>query len=420
MSIFQSRIKDQIVKSTSGIKVITESNEYIDGISGMFNMIFGYSCQSVKKCIINSLKILPFHPKEHFYSSKLLETSEVLLEKSKMTDGGVLFLNGGSEAVEAALFMSIQYHKRMGNNSKRKIITRAHSYHGATLGARSVTGRNNFRDIIVSGFDTIRVSASFKTVDNGVEQQPDTVKSIEAKILREDPETIAAFIIEPVNHLKGMQQTQSGYLLGIRALCDKYNILLITDEIISGMHRTGAFLNTHKAKLYPDIVVLGKGLSAGYTPVSAIIATQKVSDVFDGNGKWKSFSYSHTYASNPIGISAVWSTLKYLNHVISSKNFIDLNKIFSKKVKSLNNLVSVERSENYGLIAGITLNSELGSDAGKRLENECFKNGLIIRGEEDWVTIVPSYCTQIYELEKIFQIIRSSIKTTKFNQVSKR
>lgn len=245
MPIFQSRIKDNVVERTSGICIKAKGKNYFDAISGMFNMPFGYTCKPILNSIWEMLNKIPFHPKEHFFTKDYIDASKLLLAQTKIENGGVLFLTGGSEAVEAAISMAIQYHMKIGCVKKKKIIARAHSYHGATLGARSVTGRNNFADVLTPGYDTIKISPPFPVLGiNGIEK-PSGIDDIEAMILKEGPDNIAGFIFEPINHLKGMRQAPEEYLHGVRLLCSKYNILMITDEIVSGMNRTGPFLNTH-------------------------------------------------------------------------------------------------------------------------------------------------------------------------------
>lgn len=410
MPIFQSRLKDTIVKNAVGICIETESKRYLDAISGMFNMPFGYSCKPIVKAICQTLSRVPFHPKEHFYTEDYVNVSECLLKKTSMDNGGVLFLSGGSEAVEAAIAMAIQYHMKMGNAAKKKIIARAHSYHGATLGARSVTGRNNFTDILIDGYDTVRIAPPFLVDDGNGKEQPYGVDDIESEIVREGPDNIAGFIFEPVNHLKGMHQASLEYLQGVRMLCSKYNILMIVDEIVSGMGRTGPFLNTHKCGVTPDIVILGKGLSGGYTPVSAIVAKSQIANTFAGDDDWRHFSYSHTYAANPVGISATKAALARLQFIGHTNEFRVLNKSFESKVAELRSLGSVIRAESSGLVAGITLASELGSESGKCVEELCFQAGVIIRGEENWIALVPSYTTSISELNKIFRVLRKTIQ----------
>lgn len=415
MPIFQSRIKDNVVKGAFGIYVKTRQRTYLDAISGMFNMPFGYTCKPILDSMWNILNSMPFHPKEHFFTEDYVKTSECLLAQTGIKDGGVLFLSGGSEAVEAAISMTLQYHNTMGFSKKKKIIARTHSYHGATLGARSVTGRNNCADVFSPGYgyDTIQISPPFPVFSENGTENIANIDDIESTILQEGPENIAGFIFEPINHLKGMHQASKEYLLGVRRLCSEYKILMITDEIISGMGRTGPFLNTHKFGVKPDIVLLGKGLSGGYTPVSALVANSQIANTFKGNGGWRFFSYSHTYAANPVGIAATKAALSLLQTTAHTEEFSLLQGVFASKVKGLCDLEDVVRSESSGLTAGITFSPSLGDDSGKRVEELCYSSGVIIRGEENWITLVPSYITSHRELDDIFCVLQGAIQDAK-------
>ncbi|MDC0357864.1 aminotransferase class III-fold pyridoxal phosphate-dependent enzyme [Oligoflexia bacterium] len=408
MAIFQSRRKDILVKGTSGIQILTDGKVYFDAISGIFNMPFGYSCAPIIDRVKESFDNYPFHPKDHFYTDKYLEVAKDLLGASGYVTGGILFLNSGSEGVEAAISMALQKHRLSGEKRKCRIIARAHSYHGATLGARSVTGRNNFGDLIAEGFETIRIPPPFKDYqgDQGVTFDVDEIESL---ILRENPSSIAAFIFEPVNHLKGMQQSSAAYMRGIRSLCDKYNIIMIADEIISGMYRTGSFLYAHIHDVLPDIVVIGKGISSGYAPVSAVIASAAVTDSFAGDSHWRSFSHSHTYAANPVGLTAVQATYQHFHTERVNEHFDGLATRFRRQIDELRQVAGVVRADAVGLLAGINLDHSIGEATGKAIEDLCFDRGVIVRGEENWMTLAPSYNTEFEQLDHICSVVGEAI-----------
>lgn len=408
MAVFQSRKKDIVVRKTAGIEIFTDDKVYLDAISGIFNMPYGYACQPIINEIKDAYDTYPFHPKEHFYTKDYLAVADCLLDAADSAQGGILFLNSGSEGVEAAISMALQYHRLGRNGTKEKIIARNCSYHGATLGARSVTGRNNFGDLVAEGFRTVRIPPPFK---HGAEctDRDFGLDDLERRILAEDPSTIAAFIFEPVNHLKGMYPASLEYLQGVRKLCTEYDIIMIADEVITGMYRTRKFLYTQHAALLPDIVVLGKGISSGYTPVSVVIAQPHISTTFNGDQCWRYFPYSHTYAGNPVGLRAVKATFDHFHKEEQKTHFEQLTNLFESRVDQLKAEKGVRRAESVGLLAGISFDRHLGPDCGHRLEELCFKRGLIIRGEEDWITLAPCYNTGFDQLSIIFAILSEAI-----------
>jgi len=407
--IYQSREKNQVVDFATGVLVYSEGRSYIDAISGMFNLPFGYSYQPLKNAISVQMELLPFHPKENFYTKDVVAISELLLRLCKMENGATLFLNGGSEAVEASLATALKFHIAKGNSSKRKILSRHHSYHGATLGAHSVSGRGGFSESHQIGYDIVATHPPFDVMHEGSVEQAATLSELEAEILAADPETIAAFIFEPTNHLKGMRPCSEEYIRGVRQLCNRYEILMIVDEIVTGAFRTGQFLNTHEFGVVPDIVVLGKGISGGYVPASAMVTSSYVSDAFEGTGLWKKCTYSHTYAANPLSIAAMKESLKQLEMLSNDGTIDNLADQLAKISSKFSHHSAIARSESNGLLLGLSLKPELGCQSGKIIERACFDRGVIVRGEEDWVCIAPSYITTIDELEVIVTEINHAI-----------
>ncbi|MGC0151605.1 aminotransferase class III-fold pyridoxal phosphate-dependent enzyme [Chromobacterium vaccinii] len=391
------------------MSVHAENGVYTDAISGMFNVPFGYSCEPIKRHIAKTLDALPFHPKDHFYSEEWFETSAMLLKRVKMDDGALLYVNSGSEAIESAIAMALEYHQRKGNGRKRKVICRKHSYHGATLGAHSVTGRNDFQELRNSGYDTIRIHPPFPVDHEGRQLEAHGVEDVENIILQSGPEQIACILFEPVNHLKGMRQSPGEYLAGIRALCDRYDIVMITDEIVTGASRTGHFLNTHRFGVSADIVALGKGISGGYYPASAMATSAKIASVFDKRGAWIPYSYSHTYASNPVSIASIHASLRALEQVEASGQLQRLIGKAGGLAQAMAANQRIARIEASGLLIGLTLDDGLGSDAGKRLERLCFERKLIIRGEENWACLAPAYVMPENTLAEVFEVLNESI-----------
>ncbi|KMN48978.1 Adenosylmethionine-8-amino-7-oxononanoate aminotransferase [Chromobacterium violaceum] len=409
MYLYQSRLKDQIIHSVKDVYVHAAGGTYTDAISGMFNVPFGYSCEPIKQRIAQTLNNLPFHPKDHFYSQEWFEASAMLLDRAMMSDGALLYVNSGSEAIESSIAMALEYHQRKGNVKKRKIICRKHSYHGATLGAHSVSGRNDFQELRNSGYDTIRIHPPFAVTHQGRPQEAHSVSDVENIILQTGPEHIAGIIFEPVNHLKGMRESGGEYLAGIRELCDRYDIVMITDEIVTGASRTGSFLNTQRFGVVPDIVALGKGISGGYYPASVMATTAKIASVFEKRGAWIPYSYSHTYASNPVSIASIHASLQVLEQVESSGQ---LSRLIAKAAELTSEMASNERiarAEASGLLIGLTLDERLGAGAGKRLEQLCFERKLIIRGDENWACLAPAYVMSEAALQEAFEVLNESI-----------
>lgn len=409
MFVYQSRRKDCELESVNGVMVVSQGRNYIDGISGMFNVPFGYSNTHIKAHISQALDYAPFHPKERFYTSDALEVSARLLDKAKMPGGATLFVNSGSEAIEACITMALEYHKRRGNPTKRKVICRRHSYHGATLGAHSITGRNDFAELRNPGYDTIRVNPPFPVSHHGEALEVHQAKDVEAMINYYGADSVACFVYEPVNHLKGMHATPINYLREMRDICDKYDILMVADEIVTGAHRTGPFLHSHCADIVPDIAALGKGISGGYYPASVMLTTAKVKEEFPHNDCWVPFPYSHTYAGNSVSVYAIKGALDVLDELVTDGQIARLSEQINSACQQLAKQPGVIRAEPNGCLVGVTLDSELGPNSGKALEAICFDKQVIVRGDENWIALAPAYTTPAQTLEKIFEVLHDAI-----------
>lgn len=280
---------------------------FIDGSSGAMVSNIGHSNPAVLAAMRAQMDKSTFGYRLHFET----EPGEQLAAKvAALSPAGmekVFFVSGGSEAVESAMKLARQYAVVTGQASRWKVISRFPSYHGCTLGALSVTGYDPlvdpFRPMMV---EMPKIPAPRAYLDGLDADDPATgahyAAMLEARILAEGPETVLAFIHEPVGGAStGALVPPAGYMQAVRAICDKYGVLLIHDEVMSGGGRVGAFLGGDLWGVVPDIVAISKGFGAGYVPLGAMIAQEHiVQAVQDAGG----FLHGHTYAGNPLACTA--------------------------------------------------------------------------------------------------------------------
>ncbi|WP_149140796.1 aspartate aminotransferase family protein [Gemmobacter caeruleus] len=280
---------------------------FIDGSSGAMVSNIGHSNPAVLAAMRAQMDKSTFGYRLHFET----EPGEQLAAKvAALSPAGmekVFFVSGGSEAVESAMKLARQYAVVTGQASRWKVISRFPSYHGCTLGALSVTGYDPlvdpFRPMMV---EMPKIPAPRAYLDGLDADDPATgahyAAMLEARILAEGPETVLAFIHEPVGGAStGALVPPAGYMQEVRAICDKYGVLLIHDEVMSGGGRVGAFLGGDLWGVVPDIIAISKGFGAGYVPLGAMIAQEHiVQAVQDAGG----FLHGHTYAGNPLACTA--------------------------------------------------------------------------------------------------------------------
>ena len=284
-------------------------NRYLDASGGAAVSCLGHSHQPTIKAVQDAVAQLAF-AHTSFFTSEAAEALASFLAQAAPGDlNHVYYLSGGSEAVEAALKLARQYYVERGELSRSHIIARRQSYHGNTLGALAAGGnlwrRKMFEPILV---DVSHIAPCYEYR----ERRPDETEEeyglraageLEAAILEAGPETVMCFLAETVGGATlGAVPPVKGYLREIRRICDTYGVLLILDEVLCGMGRTGSLFAYEQEGVCPDLVCIAKGLGAGYQPIGAVIASTRVFDtIVEGTGF---FQHGHTYTGHPTACAA--------------------------------------------------------------------------------------------------------------------
>jgi adenosylmethionine-8-amino-7-oxononanoate aminotransferase len=282
---------------------------YLDASGGAAVSCLGHGDRDVIDAIKAQLDKLAFAHTGFFTSEPAEKLADLLAESAPGDLSMVYFLSGGSEAIEAALKMARQYHLETGEPSRTKFIARRQSYHGNTVGALSVGGnvwrREPFKEMLieVSHIAPCYAYRDRRDDETEVEYGRRIADELETEILRLGPGNVAAFIAETVGGATaGVLPPVEGYFKRIREICDKYGVLLILDEVMCGMGRTGTLFACEQDGIVPDIVCIAKGLGAGYQPIGAAIASDKVYRAFnEGSGL---FQHGHTYLGHAAACAA--------------------------------------------------------------------------------------------------------------------
>lgn len=305
---YQTRLARPQLDRAEGIYMWdTTGKRYIDGSSGAMVSNIGHSNPRVLAAMQKQMEKATFGYRLHFQT----EVSEALADRAAaLAPEGlnrVFFVSGGSEATESGMKLARQYALTRGEAQRYKIISRTPSYHGSTLGALSVTGYAP----MTAPFDPMmhampKIPAPRAYLDGLDPDNPATgahyAQMLEDKILEEGPQTVLAFIVEPIGGAStGALVPPAGYMQRIRQICDQYGVLLIHDEVMTGGGRTGTFFAAEHWNVVPDIICLSKGFGGGYVPLGAVIARDDmVEAVLDAGG----FIHGHTYAGNPLACAA--------------------------------------------------------------------------------------------------------------------
>lgn len=292
-----------------------QGRRYIDGLSGVFAVSLGHGNEEIIDAIAAQHRRLSF-------SSPIMTTTdralELAVELIRLTGGRydvIKQLSSGSEATEAALKMARQYHRQSGSPERYKTISFYRSYHGATMGALTSTGwpqlRTPYEPFLTGGIHAhapipalCRACAGSCTLG--------CLAQLRDVIEHEGARTVSAIIVEPVMLTAGVQALSPDYLTGLRELCDETGVLLVFDEIVTGFGRLGSWFAAEQADVWPDILCIGKGLTSGYAPLSAVLLPEKIGGAFWGDAaSGLQYQAGHTFAGNPVSAACGLAVIRY-------------------------------------------------------------------------------------------------------------
>jgi len=383
--------------------------EYIEGMSSLWNVAIGYGRKELAKVAEKQMKKLSF---SSAFSTFSHEPAILLAEKiARLAPGKlntVFFTSGGSEANESAFKLVRYYWLLRGEKKRKKIIARKKAYHGVAAGATSATGIDEFHQM------TNSLAPDFYHIEF------DSVAALKTEIEKEGPETIAAFIAEPVIGAGGMLIPDRDYLKGVRKVCDEYGILFIADEVITGFGRTGKMFAVEHWNVEPDLLVFAKGVTSGYFPLGGVVISEQIHHLLKEKSQGTLF-HGFTYSGHPVGCSIALKNLE----IIEGEHLVENSAQMG--IELLNGLSEMERQlgcigdiRALGLLAGFELYENLlakkrfTEKTAPKIVAECAKLGLICRSvtynDSDTIVLAPPLIITKEEIAKIISILTNAIK----------
>lgn len=335
----------------------TEGKQYIDGSGGAAVIGIGHGVKEITEAMIRQSEKISFSHGSQFTSQTAIDLASKLVHLSPEGLTKVYFVSGGSEAVETAVKMARQYQVERGKPEKYKVLSRWTSYHGNTLGALALsghTGRRRYYLPLIQHTPHI-VPAYCYRCPFRLEPQKcnfECALDLERTILFEGPNSISAFVAEPiVGATAGVLIPPDGYFQKIREICDHYDILLIADEVMTGLGRTGKNFGMDHWNVVPDMIVASKGLSSGYTPIFVVIVKEEIyRTIQEGSGV---FVHGHTYNQNPLSCAIASAVIDYiLKHDLISRS-AKMGEYLIHALRCLNRYDFVGEVRGRGLFAGI-------------------------------------------------------------------
>jgi adenosylmethionine-8-amino-7-oxononanoate aminotransferase len=288
-------------------------NRYLDALSALFCVNIGHGRADVAQAGADQAKDLGFYTNWSYAHPPAIELAARIASLAPGDLNRVFFTSGGSEAVESAYKLARQYHKLTGNPNKTKLIAREIAYHGTSLGALSATGITGLRtpfEPLTPGASHVPNTNTYRMIPGMTEEY--FAESIAERIEFEGPDTVAAVILEPVQNAGGCFTPPDGYFQRVREICDEYDVLLISDEVICAWGRLGEWFGAIKYDYLPDVITTAKGLTSAYAPMGAVIATDRVAAPFMTGTN--SFTHGFTFAGHPICAAVAMANLDVIEH----------------------------------------------------------------------------------------------------------
>ncbi len=403
----------------------TQGKRYLDGSGGAAVVGIGHGVKEIRDAMLEQAGRISFSHGSQFTSRTAVDLAAKLVRLSPEGLTRVYYLSGGSEAIETAVKLARQYHVESGKPGKYKVISRWTSYHGNTLGALALsghTGRRKYYLPLLQHTPHIAPAYCYRCPfgHRAEDCRLECALDLEKTLLYEGPDSVSAFIAEPVvGATAGALVPRDGYFQKIREICDRYDILLISDEVMTGMGRTGRNFGIEHWGVTPDMIVVGKGLSSGYTPIYTVILKEGIyQKIKEGSG---AFVHGHTYSQNPLSCAIASAVIDYLlkNDLVSRS--AKMGEYLIRALQPLKKHDFVGDIRGKGLFAGIEF---VKSKAAKEpfdpklkvnalISNRAFEKGLIvypggggadgIRG--DHILLAPPLIISEQEIDRMIAIL---------------
>ena len=390
---------------------------YIDGHAGLWLMNVGWGRESIVEAAAEQMRRLPWFSSFGRFSNEpaiaLSRRLAELLEPEGMRH--FFFTNSGSEANDTAIKIARQYFREKGQVRKQKIIGRNHAYHGVTFGALSVSGmrvnRQAFEPLLPG---VLHVASPHCSRCELHQTYPGCgllcAQDLERVVAFEGPETVAAFIAEPVQAAGGVIIPPEGYLAQVAEICRRHDILFIADEVVTGFGRTGSWFGSRRFGIRPDIMTFAKGLTSGYLPLGCTAVTDKVFEAFSGP---QEFRHGNTYSGHPVACAAALENLRLIEAEDLPGRSARMGELLLGELQGLRRHPSVGDVQGVGLLARVELVDASGAPMAPAVVAQVLARvlelGVILRGVGSVVTFSPPLVIQPEEIRSIVQALDTAL-----------
>lgn len=385
---------------------------YLDAIGGIFVASLGHRHPRVLAAVRDQMERLAFAPPLHGMADVTLELVDKL---GAVTPGDLDFVktfSGGSEAVEAALKLARQYWKQSGRPGKYKVISRYYGYHGSTFGAMAASGtgpRKSKFEPQMGGFVKVFPPTHYRgRLPTWEECNRFAAAAVEDAIVAEDPETVAAVVVEPIGNTGGVITPTEEYFSLLREICDRHAVLLIFDEVITGFGKTGNMFAAQTFGVTPDVICCGKGMSSGVIPIGAIAARRGIGDAFWGSERDAvHFMHGNTFAGHPLAAAAAIAVIDTIADGDLCARARDHGAYLRARLEALRGTGVIREVRGRGVLLGVELTDPR---VGAALARRAVGDGIILRVDPSWFAIAPALTAGRDQLDAICDRIEASLQ----------
>jgi beta-alanine--pyruvate transaminase len=395
----------------------TRGEQLLDGSSGLYCIPLGHGRREIREAVTKQMEELDYAPPFQF---GVPAAFRLATEVAALTPPGlnrILFSGSGSEAVESALKVAIQYHRVRGEGQRTRFVGRERGYHGVNFGGWSVGGMVNNRKAFGLGIPGVVHMRHTKIPENQFEMGEGThgaslADDLERFVALHGADTIAACIVEPIAGSTGILVPPKGYLKRLREICTKHGILLIFDEVITGFGRTGHAFAAQTFDVTPDIMTMAKAISNGSIPMAAIAVREDIQQtILDASPpNTVEFFHGYTYSAHPVACAAALATLKIYREEDTFARVRSLAPAFLEQIATFKDIPYVTDTRGYGLLGAVDLEPEGAAGArGFKVLCKAFEAGLVLRNAADTIVLAPPFASTPEQIEQMVETMRKVI-----------
>ncbi|WP_137938967.1 aspartate aminotransferase family protein [Chitinivorax sp. B] len=397
-----------------------EGKQLFDCLSGLWCCGLGHRYPKIVEAIKQQLEVLDYGTAFQMGYEPTFKLAQRIVDLAPPGFGQVFFVNSGSEAVDTALKMALAYHRVKGEAHRTRLIGREKGYHGVGFGGMSVGGmvanRKMFAAGMLQGVDHLPHTLNLKEMAFSKGQPTwgsHLADELERLVALHDASTIAAVIVEPMQGSAGVVVPPVGYLKRLREICDKYGILLIFDEVITGFGRLGTAFGAQYFDVVPDMITFAKGVNNGTVPLGGVLVKKEIYQAFmTGPEHMVEFFHGYTYSGHPLAVAAAHATLDTLQDEGIFEQVNGLIPVLESAVHGLKGEANIIDIRNCGLAAAVELAPIDGKPGQRALKvfEEGLKRGMLFRFTGDIIAMGPPFVSQPQQLHDMVAVLRDAIR----------